>query len=752
MNDMVPLKVVGTRPLRPDGVDKVTGRAAYSADMAMPGMLHALIKRSPHAHARIVSIDTRKALALKGVKAVVTSEDFPELDPSIVAAGGEAHHNMANYSANCMARGKVLYEGHAVAAVAATSLSIARQALDLIEVVYEPLPHVLDVLDAIKPDAPLLHENQFTTGLPETPTTPSNIAKFFIQERGNLDEGFGAADLVFEQRYTTQPVHQGYIEPHGCVASVGADDQATVWCSSQGHFMVRDFSAKITGMNQADLRVIPAEIGGGFGGKTVIYLEPLAIVLSRKSGRPVKMVMSRDEVFRATGPTSGCVIDVKLGVMKDGRIVAGDVDCKFNAGGFSGSPVMAATMTALAAYDVPHARVTGWDIVTNTPKVAAYRAPAAPNAAFAVESALDEIAHQLGMDPMALRETNAVRNGMTAIYGAPYQHIGMVETLEAIKQHPHFKAPLGPNQGRGLAVGFWFNGGGESSVTISINPDASVSLATGTPDIGGSRASSAMMCAEVLGVPYDKVRPIVADTASVGFNEITGGSRVTFSNGIVVVRAANALIEQIKQRVSLMWDVPADMVHYADGVATCLDPARKEEPLGLADIADKAAHFGGPLTTEVSLTAEGVAPAFGVHLCDVEVDPGTGNVTVLRYTAAQDVGKAIHPAYVEGQIQGGAAQGIGWALNEEYVFDANGRMENPGFLDYRMPIASDLPMIDTIMVEVPNPVHPYGVKGVGEVPIVPPLAAIANAVRDATGKRICDLPLSPVRIHAALNG
>jgi CO/xanthine dehydrogenase Mo-binding subunit len=743
-------RVVGTRPVRPDGVDKVTGKAAYGADMKMPGMLHARIKRSPHAHARIVSIDVKKALALKGVKAVITSADFPELDPSIVAAGGEAHHNMANYSANCMARGKAVYEGHAVAAVAATSPSIARQAMDLIEVVYEPLPHVTDVLEAMKPDAPLLHDNMFTQGLPEAPATPSNIAKYFKQERGNLEEGFASADLVFEQRYTTQPVHQGYIEPHACVASVSADGQATVWCSSQGQFMVRDFSAKIVGMNQADLRVIPAEIGGGFGGKTVVYLEPLAIVLSRKAGRPVKIVMSRDEVFRATGPTSGCVIDVKLGVMNDGRIVAGDVDLKFQAGGFAGSPVMAATMTALASYDVPHARVTGWDIVTNTPKVAAYRAPAAPNAAFAVESALDEIARELGMDPMTLREINAVRNGMTAIYGAPLQHIGLVETLDAIKQHPHYDAPLGPNQGRGLAVGFWFNGGGESSVTVSINPDGSVSVATGTPDIGGSRASAAMMVAEALGVPYETVRPIVADTASVGFNEITGGSRVTFSNGLALVRASQHLVDEIRLRAGLMWDVPADQVHYADGIATCLAPDRAEAPLLLAEIADKAAHFGGPLSKEVALNADGVAPCFGVHLCDVEVDPDTGNVTVLRYTAAQDVGKAIHPSYVEGQIQGGAAQGIGWALNEEYVFNAKGQMENSGFLDYRMPIASDLPMIDTIMVEVPNPVHPYGVKGVGEVPIVPPLAAVANAVRDAIGKRICDLPLSPTRIHAAM--
>ena len=752
MSDMMEkpaLRVVGTRPVRPDGVDKVTGKAAYGADIKMPGMLHGAIKRSPHAHARIVSIDVKKALALPGVKAVVTSADFPELDP-VVEASGESFHNMANMSANIMARGKALYEGHAVAAVAATSPSIARHALDLIEVKYEQLPHVIDVEEAMRPDAPLLHDNLLTEGLPETPDTPSNIAKLYLVERGDLDDGFAEADLVFEERYTTKAVHQGYIEPHACAASVSPDGQATVWCSSQGQFMVRAFSAKIAGMSQADIRVIPAEIGGGFGGKTIIYLEPVALVLSRKAGRPVKLVMSRDEVFRATGPTSGSTITVKLGFKKDGRMVAGDVECMFQAGAFPGSPVMAATMTALASYNVEHCRVRGWDVVTNTPKVAAYRAPAAPNAAFAVESALDDVARQLGIEPLTLREINAVKDGMIATYGPTLENIAFVETLDAIKRHPHFSAPLGPNQGRGFATGFWFNMGGESTATVSINSDGTAVVATGTPDIGGSRASMAMMAAEVLGLPYDKVRPIVADTASIGFSEPTGGSRVTYASGMAVTKAAEQLVEAMKARAALLWDVPEDAVAWQDGQAICLVPDRDEPPLTLEEIAGKA-HLGAPLSAEVALNAEGAAPTFGAHLCDVEVDPETGHVKILRYTAAQDVGRAIHPAYVEGQVQGGVVQGIGWALNEEYVFDAQGRMENPGFLDYRMPVASDLPMIDAVLVEVPNPHHRFGVKGVGEVPIVPPLAAIANAVRDATGKRICHLPLSPTVVHAALH-
>jgi CO/xanthine dehydrogenase Mo-binding subunit len=425
---------------------------------------------------------------------------------------------------------------------------------------------------------------------------------------------------------------------------------------------------------------------------------------------------------------------------------------KFQAGAFAGSPVGGASMTALACYDIPNFRITGWDVVTNSPKVAAYRAPGAPISAFGVESAMDELARKLGIDPIELREKNGVKNGTKASYGPTFANIGYLETLAAIKNCAQYSEPLGPNQGRGVAAGFWFNVGGESTAAVHINEDGTAVVVTGNPDIGGSRASMAMMAAEVLGVSVEQVRPMVADTASIGFSMLTGGSRTTFATGMAVVQAAEKIVAELKRRAALIWDVPADQVSWANGAAICQDEAKgAAKPLTLAGLAAQSARTGGPISAQVSLNAQGAGPGFGVHVCDVEIDPETGHVTVLRYTAAQDVGKAIHPSYVEGQIQGGVAQGVGWALNEEYIFDRDGKMENAGFLDYRVPVASDLPMIGAILIEVANPRHPYGAKGVGEVPIVPPLAAVANAVSAAIGVRMRDLPLSPPKIRAALD-
>jgi CO/xanthine dehydrogenase Mo-binding subunit len=743
-------KVVGTRPVRPDGVEKVTGRAAFGADLSLPGMLVGKVKRSPHAHARIVSIDVEKARALPGVKAVVTAADFPEI-ASEEAFVGEGPMNFRDLSCNCMARGKVLYEGHAVAAVAATSSAIADAALDLIEVVYEPLPHVIDVEAAMAPGAPLLHDDLITQGVDPAPRTPSNVAKRVHFSLGDVEAGFRAAQVVLERRYTTKPVHQAYIEPHACVASAGADGQCQIWCSSQGQFMVRAYCAKLLGLPISSIRVTPAEIGGGFGGKTLVYLEPLALALSKQSGRPVKMVMTREEVFRATGPTSGAVVEVKIGATRDGKITGAQAVLKYQAGAFPGSPVQPGCMAAFAMYDLDNVSVTGYDVVCNRPKVAAYRAPGAPIASFAVESCLDELARTLGLDPIALREKNAAKDGTRAVYGPIWKDIGYVETLQAAKKHAHYAAPLGPNQGRGVASGFWFNIGGESTAEVHINEDGTAVVVSGNPDIGGSRASMAMMAAEVLGIPVERVRPIVGDTSSIGYSFLTGGSRVTFATGMAVVQAAQEVVGELKRRAALILDVSPEAIEWRDGAAvpSDADPGRFA-PLPLAAIALKAGRTGGPISAKASINAQGAGPGFATHLCDVEVDPETGQVKILRYTAIQDVGRAIHPSYVEGQIQGGVAQGIGWALNEEYIYDANGRLENPGFLDYRVPVASDLPMIEAVMVEVPNPRHPFGVRGVGEVPIVPPMAAVANAIHAATGVRLADLPMSPPRVLAAI--
>ena len=742
---------VGTRASRPDGVDKVTGRARFGADLFVPNMLHGLVLRSPHAHARILSIDVSKARALPGVKAVVTREDFAD-HPSEWSPLGELVVNYADMVRNVMAREKVLYEGHALAAVAATSVSIARRALRLVEVEYEVLPHVLDPVEAMREDAPLLHDSMYTAGVRPKPERPSNVARRVEFGHGDVETGFAEADLIIEREYDTRPVHQGYIEPHSCLASVAEDGQADLWVTTQGHFSVRGHCARLLGWDISRIRVSASEIGGGFGGKTVVYLEPLSLALSAKACRPVKMTMTREEVFRATGPTSGAHVRVKIGATREGRITAADAELAYQAGAFQGSPVQPGAMSAFAPYDLPHVRTLGYDVVVNRPKVAAYRAPGAPISEFAVESAMDELARGLGLDPLDLRLRNAAREGTRSSYGPKFGPIGMTDTLEAAKTHPHYHAPLGPNQGRGVASGFWFNHGGETCATMNVNEDGSVGLMTGTPDIGGTRASVSMMAAETLGIPLDRIRPIIGDTTALGYTFVTGGSRVTYSSGMAAVHAAEEVIRQARERAARLWDLPVDAVQWQDGsVRPAGANAGDFEPMSLGEIAAVAGKTGGPIVGEVAITAQGAGPSFGTHIVDVEVDPDTGRVSVLRYTAVQDAGRAVHPSYVEGQMQGGAAQGIGWALNEEYIYDEGGRLENAGFLDYRMPVCSDLPMIDTVIVEVPNPHHPFGVRGVGETPIIPPMAAIANAVENATGLRFTELPMSPPRVLKALD-
>jgi CO/xanthine dehydrogenase Mo-binding subunit len=741
---------VGTRPIRHDGVDKVTGRAAYGADLSLPGMLHGAVLRSPYAHARIVSIDTRDAEAMPGVKAVVTGRDF--LETTAKLALGEASIELRDIGDNMIARTKALYHGHAVAAVAATSVDVARQAAATIRVVYERLEPVTSIDRAIAPGAAILHDDMVTKGTPLPGSKgPTNIGSRMELTRGDVANGFAGADVVVEREFRTPMVHQGYIEPHACVARCGEDGRAVVWCSTQGPFIVRDTCAAVLNMDPAHIKVIPSEIGGGFGGKIIVYLEALAIALARKAQRPVKMVMGRDEVFRASGPTSGSKVRVKMGARRDGTLMAASVSIWYEAGAYRGSPAGAGAMCALAPYKVPHFFIEAHDVVVNKPKVAAYRAPGSPMAMFAVESVVDEIARELAMDPIELRLKNAAGEGDQAPYGPMYGPIGLKQVLEAARRHPHWNAPLGTHQGRGVACGFWFNGGMNSSATVTLNSDGSAAVVTGNPDIGGTRAAQAMMVAEELGIPVDRVRPSVGDTDSSGYTDVTGGSRVCYATGMAVIQAAQDVRDQLRARAAKIWSVkPEDVIWEAGRAVPPAGSPETVQALTVTELAAKMAHTGGPIVGRAALNAPMAGPGFAAHICDLEVDEETGRTTILRYTALQDVGKAVHPSYVEGQMQGGAAQGIGWALNEEYLFDADGVMENAGFLDYRMPVASDLPMIETVLIEVANPSHPYGVRGVGEVPIVPPLAAVANAMCGATGIRFTELPLSPPRVLAGV--
>ena len=743
--------VVGTRPIRHDGLEKVIGAAKFGADTQLSGMLHGKVLRSPHAHARIKSIDTSKAEALPGVTAVVTSKDFPIIGNVIIDLAEGGSRLLAEH---IMAADKARYKGHAVAAVSATSAHIAEAALELIKVDYEVLKPVLSIQDSMKDDAPLLHDTmtthfkmeRFARG--DDTGAQSNIASHIQHKLGDIDKGFADADVIIEGEYTTQTVHQGYIEPHASTASWAGDGRLTIWTCTQGAFAIRSSCSAILDIPESRIKVIPTEIGGGFGAKATTYLEPVAAILSKKSGRPVKVIMSRKDVFEGTGPAAASLMRTKIGATKDGKITAAKLWLAFDAGAFPGSPIGGATMCATGPYNIENLLVDGYDVVTNHQKVQAYRAPGQPQGSFSVEPLMDELAEKLGIDPMELRLRNVVKEGDRQPNGVPHPVFGAKELEEAMRDHDHYQTPLsGPNQGRGAAIGYRWQGGQASSVTINVNSDGTINLTSGSVDIGGTRTAIAMQAAEVLGITAEDVAPAVADTDSVGYTANTGGSRTAFDTGYAAVKAAEEINRLMAQRAALIFEVDEGDITVEGGQFVC---PSTEDKISFKDLSARLMRTGGPVTCSVSTVSPGIGPVIAGNLVDVEVDPETGKVDVLRYTAFMDVGTAVHPAYVEGQIQGGTVQGIGWALNEEYVYDENGAMLNSSFLDYRMPTALDVPMIDTVMIEVPNPKHPFGLRGVGEAPIIPPLSALAIAVSNAIGVRMHDLPLTPDAILKAL--
>ncbi|MBM3139603.1 MAG: xanthine dehydrogenase family protein molybdopterin-binding subunit [Chloroflexi bacterium] len=741
-------KVIGTRPVRPDGVDKVTGRAIYGADVRLPGLLAGRVLRSPHAHAIIRKIDVSRALAHPGVFAVITHDDIPlPAEPVMETIRGPMPSRWENE--RLLARRKVLFKGHPVAALCASDIHTAEDALALIDVEYEVLPPVTSLDDALLPSAPVLHDDGFAADIPglfePVDGRSSNIARRLELTVGDVEQGFRDAEVVLEHEYETAMAHQGYIEPHNGTAQWNRDGKITIWTSTQGAFGVRSGVSRVLRIPLRDIRVIPAEIGGGFGAKNVIYLEPLAVLLSKKSGRPVQITMNRTEVLEATGPTSGTRSWVKLGATRDGTILAADIRLEYEAGAYPGSPVAGGARCALGPYHIPHQRVVGLDVCLNRPKTAAYRAPGAPASEFAVESALDELADTLEMDPLELRLKNSAHEGSPRTDGAVHGSIGALEVMTAALNHPHYRSEItGVSRGRGIALGFWQNGGGESSAYANVHADGTVTLVTGSVDIGGQRAALAMQFAETLGLPYEDINSLVGDTDSIGFTGNTGGSRTTFATGWAVYQAALDVRDQLERRVARIWEVDRSQVTYDPDGAVLRGP--DGTTMTFKEAARRLPGTGGNIQGQadiVATTVGKIGACFGAHIVDVEVDRDTGKVEILRYTAIQDVGKAIHPSYVEGQIQGGVAQGVGMALNEEYIYNDAGVMLNSSFLDYRMPVANDLPMIECVLVEVPNPGHPFGVRGVGEVPIVPPLGAIANAISDAIGVRVRRLPASP---------
>ena len=763
-------RVIGTSPIRPDGVDKVTGRANYAADINLPGMLYARLKCAPHAHAIIKKIDVSKALALPGVKAVVTSADFNTTDE--VVGSGFMAQNRRFLVGNFMAVDKVLFYGHPVAAVAASSPHIAEDALDLIEVEYEVLQPVMDAMSAIAPDAPILHSHlrtaepagaasgeadesgQLEVEMIGSSNKPTNVATHLQMVLGDVEEGFKQADIILEDEFRTGTVHQGYIEPHSGTASWNPDGSIVVYSSSQGVFAgVRDTVANLLDLPVSKVRAVPMEIGGGFGAKIRIYCEPVAAMLAKKAGHPVKLSMTREEVIKASGPAAGTVIRVKIGAKNDGTLVAGQMQLFFEGGAFPGAPVGGGMNVSFAPYDIPNIKMDGYDICINRPRNAAYRAPGAPAPTFAIESLIDELARRIDVDPMDLRLKNAAKEGTRRPNGTRLTLAGNVEVMEAMKASPHYRSELtGANRGRGVAIGFWGAGSGAHSVNANLNNDGTVTLNTAAMDIGGLRAVEAQVMAEVLEIPYEDVNPRYVDTYSIGYTGITGGSGTASGISASVYNAATEIKGRLIERAAKIWEVEKDTVTFGPGpmLSGPADADGKPRTITIKQIASGQAGTGGFISGHTDIGGATGAPTYSGHIVDVEVDPDTGKVTVLRYTVVSDVGNALHPAYVEGQMQGAAVQGIGMGLTEEYFYDKEGTLRNSSLLDYRIPTALDAPMVDTIIVEVPHPGHPLGVRGVGEASITPPLGAIANAIHDAVGLRIQSMPVTPRHLLEAL--
>ena len=744
-------QVVGKRLPRVDAKERVTGQAIYPADLSLPGMVHAKLLRSPHAHARIRSIDVAQAQALKGVLAVVTAADFPELPVGATIPMGETGYDMWMVAAINLARGKVHWVGQPVAGVAAVDGHVAEAALALIEVEYEPLPAVLDIAAALTPEAPVLHEHVFTKGVEPRPRAPSNVCSRTVIARGHAARALEGAAAKQRIRVEVDTAHQGYLEPQVVVAQVDANGFATVWASTQGQFTAELMIARMLGMPQSRLKVVPLEIGGGFGGKIAIHGEAVAVRLAQKCGRPVKLTFTREEVLQGgSGPPAGARIDVAVGADHEGRLVAIEGTYCMDAGGLPGLSPSLLMQASAALYQTPNLNLQGYDVVTNKPRTEAYRGPGGIQAAFAMEQAMDALCQRLNLDPLEFRKRNAAVTGGTMPIGTPFPPIGLTTILQRVGEHPCWTDPLAEGRwprGRGLALGYWRGTSMTSAGHITIAGDGRPMVTMGAIDLSGTRTTMAQVVAEEFDLPIGDIHISTGDTKSVGYSDGAAGSRVARTMTAALVEASRDALAQLSRRAAEKLQCRTEDLGYARGVFRSHQvggPAISLAELMQATLTDGAV-VGRGVSTKLPLGVE-----IGAHVCDVEVDTATGRVTVLRYTAFQDVGLALNPAAVEGQIEGSVVQGLGWALTEGFDYGPDGRLRNASLLDYRMPTALDVPVIECVIVETPVPNVPYGVRGVGEVPIVPPAACVANAIARATGVRLTRMPMTPERVLRAL--
>ena len=751
---------VGLAIPRADGAEKVTGQTQYVADIAPRGLLHAKLLRSPYAHARIVRIDASRARALPGVRAVLTAADIPELKRQ---APTRAHA--------VLAIDRTVFVGQPVAAVAADELAIAEEALDLIHVEYEVLPVAVDPLRSMQPGAPpvadagteadtseaLAHSAVALTSSETKPAKAVNISQQARVQRGDVAQGFADSDLVLENTYRVPMVHQGYLEPHAVLAQWDTTGLLTLWASTQGSFNTRSEVADVLGIPENRIRVIPVECGGGFGGKIRALCEPITALLARVTNRPVRYVMTRREELEAGMPAPQVIIKLKTGVKRDGALMALEAETILDTGAFSGTVLAVSAVFLGSMYRWPAFDIRGYEVLTHKPSVAAYRAPAAPQTIFAIESQMEQMARTLGLDPVEFRMRHLIQEGDPMVNGQPWQSNGAREVLRRLGDHPLWQgraawmAEGGANgrtrRGVGLALGGWLGGLQPTSATVRLNPDGSLSVLTGQVDIAGTNIALAQIAASAYGVDFDQVRITTGDTDSAPVTGLSAGSKTVYTVGTAVLQAAEDARRQTLEIAANELEVSIHDLEIVDGrVAVRGMPDRG---MTLAQIGKKGNLYMSktPPVLGVSRPAfSQQAPGFAGQLARIEVDPDTGEVTLHDFVVVQDVGRAINPLGVEGQMQGGAVQSLGMALTEGLAFDDSGRLTNPSLLDYRKLTAADLPDIETIIVEVPSPSGPFGARGVGEPPIIPAPAAIANAIDDATGVRITELPLSPERI------
>jgi CO/xanthine dehydrogenase Mo-binding subunit len=749
-------RAVGKRVPRIDAAGKVTGKTVYADDMRLPRMLHAKLLHSPHAHARIKSIDTRKARSHPGVEAVITSAELPDYKK-----------NPSNRRSQIFPDDEVLFFGQPILAVLASDPHVAEDALDLIEVEYEVLPAVVDPIEAMKPGSPLVrapvHDVDRTEEAghvtvegeqKETEGAPSNIASETAFKRGDVEAGFAEADVVLERTWRSAMVHQSYIEPHSTIADYDVSGELSVWTSTQAPFYIRDELSQALGIPENKIRVTATEVGGGFGGK-IFLTELMVAALSIAVKRPVKHIMSRKEDMIAATPAPFAQVELKTGMKKDGTLTAIQARLVYDSGAFPGAPVLPGCLLIGGYYRCENLDIIGYEVLTNKVNVGALRAPGAHNATHAIESHMDMMAKELGLDPIEVRLKNAVDEGDLMANGQPYPRIGLKRCLEALAESDLWKRReeirAAPNRGVGIAVGGWMGGLQPASAVACLNSDGTIDITVGSADITGVNTTFQQIAAEVLNVPLEMVNVTTGDTRTAPYAGMSAGSKTTYTVGKAVMLAAEDAKRQMFEIASGRLEATPDEMECVDGVVRVIgDP---EKSMTFARLGKITTNFGAPFPSIVgrgSMTTRKSAPGFSAQAAEVEVDPDTGEITLLGYAIVQDAGFAINPLSVEGQMQGGASQGIGIALSEEMQYDADGRLLNGDLLDYRLMTTRDLPPIEAIIVEVPSEEGPFGARIVGEPSIVAGAAAVANAVEDAIGVRVTEAPITPERVLRAL--